>query len=355
MTEKFDILSCTEAELSEYLVSMSQPSYRAKQLFKWLHSGCGFDEMSNLPKQLREHLKENVIIKTPVVEKKFVSKDGTVKYLLKLFDGELIEAVFMTYNHGNTICISSEAGCAMGCKFCASTLKGLSRRLSPSEMLGQVLCVEKDMQKRISNIVMMGIGEPLDNYDNTIKFLHLVSNENGMNIGTRHISVSTCGIIPAIEKLGNEKLGITLSISLHACDDETRNALMPVNRKYSIIPLLKSCREYFEKTGRRISFEYTMIKDVNDSSKHAEKLGRLLREHMGSCPVHVNLIPVNSVKERGFVKSDDNTISTFIAVLGKKGITATRRRSLGSDINASCGQLRYSENQNKRNTQTFNS
>lgn len=355
MTEKLDILSCDEGELEGYFKQISQPSYRAKQVFKWLHSGCGFDEMSNLPKQLREYLKENAIIKTPDVEKKFVSKDGTVKYLLKLFDGELIEAVFMTYNHGNTICISSEAGCAMGCKFCASTLKGLSRRLAPSEMLGQVLCVQRDMQQRISNIVMMGIGEPLDNYENTLKFLRLVSNENGLNVGTRHISVSTCGIVPAIDKLREENLGITLSISLHASDDETRNSLMPVNRKYPISALLESCREYFEKTGRRISFEYTMIKGVNDSSRHAEKLGIVLRKYMGGCPVHVNLIPVNSVKEREFVKSDDADINAFIAVLGKRGITATKRRSLGSDINASCGQLRYSENQNKSILQSDNS
>ncbi len=346
MTEKFDILSCSEQELTEYLTKAGQPTYRAKQVYKWLHSGVGFDEMTNLPKALREYLKENAVIRTPSVEEKYVSKDGTVKYLLRLLDGELIEAVFMVYNHGNTICISSEAGCPMGCKFCASTLKGLSRRLTPSEMLGQVLCVQNDTGKRISNIVMMGIGEPLDNYDNTVKFLRLVSSENGLNIGLRHISVSTCGIVPAIDKLRQKDLGITLSISLHASDDETRTSIMPVNKKYPIAQLLASCKRYFEQTGRRISFEYTMIKGVNDTPHHAQALGDLLRKSMAGCPVHVNLIPVNTVKERTYVKSDEKTVQAFIDILAKKGITATRRRSLGSDINASCGQLRYSKNSN---------
>lgn len=346
MTEKFDILSCSMQELTEYLSNAGHPAYRAKQLFKWLHCGAQFDEMTNLPKALREQLKENAIIRTPSVEEKFTSKDGTVKYLLRLFDGELIEAVFMVYNHGNTICISSEAGCPMGCKFCASTLRGLSRRLTPSEMLGQVLCVQKDTGKRISNIVMMGIGEPLDNYDNTIKFLHLVSAEDGLNIGMRHISVSTCGIVPMIDKLSEEGLGITLSISLHASDDETRSSIMPVNKKYPIAQLLASCKRYFEKTGRRISFEYTMIKGVNDSASHARALGELLRKSMRGDPVHVNLIPVNTVKERAYVKSDEKTVQSFIDILAERGITATRRRSLGSDINASCGQLRYSKNNN---------
>ncbi len=344
MSELFDILSCDQKEIEQYLTSVGEPRYRAGQIFTWLHSGKTFDEMTNVPKSLREHLKEHAIIKTPEIEEKFVSRDGTVKYLLRLFDGELIEAVFMKYNHGNTVCISSEAGCPMGCKFCASTLKGLTRKLAPSEMLGQVLAVEKDMNERVSNIVMMGIGEPLDNYDNTVKFLRLVSDDNGMNIGLRHISVSTCGIVPMINKLRDEGLGITLSISLHASDDETRSAIMPVNKKYPIAQLLDACYEYFDKTGRRISFEYTMIKDVNDSPSHAEKLGQILRKHMRSSPVHVNLIPVNTVKERGFVRSDEASITRFIEILAKRGITATKRRSLGSDINASCGQLRNSKN-----------
>ncbi len=344
MAELFDILSCSKAEIEQYLTSVGEPKYRAKQIFTWLHSGKSFDEMTNVPKSLREHLKENAIIRAPEIEEKYVSRDGTVKYLLRLFDGELIEAVFMKYNHGNTVCISSEAGCPMGCKFCASTLKGLTRKLTPSEMLGQVLTVEKDTKQRVSNIVMMGIGEPLDNYDNTVKFLRLVSDPDGMNIGLRHISVSTCGIVPGINKLRDEGMGITLSISLHASDDETRSSIMPVNKKYPIAELLDACYEYFDKTGRRISFEYTMIKGVNDSPVHAERLGAVLRRHMKSSPVHVNLIPVNTVKERGFVRSDDATIAHFIEILAKRGITATKRRSLGSDINASCGQLRNSKN-----------
>ena len=345
MAELFDILSCNKAEIEQYLTSVGEPKYRSKQIFTWLHSGKSFDEMTNIPKSLREHLKENAIIKSPDIEEKFVSRDGTVKYLLRLFDGEFIEAVFMKYNHGNTVCISSEAGCAMGCKFCASTLKGLTRKLAPSEMLGQILTVEKDTGQRVSNIVMMGIGEPLDNYDNTVRFLRLVSDPDGMNIGLRHISVSTCGIVPGINKLRDEGMGITLSISLHASDDETRSSIMPVNKKYPIAQLLDACYEYFDKTGRRISFEYTMIKGVNDSQAHAERLGAVLRRHMKSSPVHVNLIPVNAVKERGFVKSDDTTIARFIEILAKRGITATKRRSLGSDINASCGQLRNSKKQ----------
>ncbi|MBR6644795.1 MAG: 23S rRNA (adenine(2503)-C(2))-methyltransferase RlmN [Clostridia bacterium] len=344
MAELFDILSCSKAEIEQYLTSVGEPKYRAKQIFTWLHSGKSFDEMTNVPKSLREQLKENAIIRAPEIEEKYVSRDGTVKYLLRLFDGELIEAVFMKYNHGNTVCISSEAGCPMGCKFCASTLKGLTRKLTPSEMLGQVLTVEKDTKQRVSNIVMMGIGEPLDNYDNTVKFLRLVSDPDGMNIGLRHISVSTCGIVPGINKLRDEGMGITLSISLHASDDETRSSIMPVNKKYPIAELLDACYEYFDKTGRRISFEYTMIKGVNDSPVHAERLGAVLRRHMKSSPVHVNLIPVNTVKERGFVRSDEATIVRFIEILAKRGITATKRRSLGSDINASCGQLRNSKN-----------
>ncbi len=343
MAELFDILSCNISELEEYLISINEPKYRAKQLFSWLHSGKTFDEMTNIPKKLREYLKENTLVRIPEIEEKYISCDGTVKYLLRLCDGELIEAVFMQYNHGNTVCISSEAGCAMGCKFCASTLGGLSRKLTPSEMLGQVMKVQSDTGKKVSNIVMMGIGEPLDNYDNTVKFLHLVSDENGMNIGLRHISVSTCGIIPGINKLRDEGLGITLSISLHASDDETRSAIMPVNKKYPIAELLGACKDYFDKTGRRISFEYTMIKGVNDTPAHAERLGQVLRNYMKSSPMHVNLIPVNDVKERGFVKSDESTVNRFIQILSKRGISATRRRSLGADINASCGQLRNSK------------
>ena len=343
--EKIDILSLSLEDLEAKIVSLGEPKYRAKQIFSWINKGMWDDEMKNIPLALRAKLNEVFFYPLPKIERKLVSKiDGTIKYLFKLHDGELIESVFMKYNHGNTVCISSEAGCPMGCKFCASTLKGLTRKLAPSEMLGQVLVVEKDMGQRVSNIVMMGIGEPLDNYYNTVKFLRLVSDDNGMNIGLRHISVSTCGIVPMINKLRDEGLGITLSISLHASDDETRSEIMPVNKKYPIAQLLEACYEYFDKTGRRISFEYTMIKDVNDSPSHAEKLGQILRKYMRSSPVHVNLIPVNTVKERGFVRSDETSITRFIEILAKRGITATKRRSLGSDINASCGQLRNSKN-----------
>ncbi len=344
-----DILSLDKQELQQWLQTLSQPKYRAGQIFSRLHQGADFDGMTNIPLSLRQYLKENAIIKTPTPIRKLTSRDGTVKYLMKLYDGEVVESVLMRYNHGNSVCISSQVGCRMGCKFCASTLKGLKRSLAPSELLGQVLAIQKDSGQRVSNIVMMGIGEPLDNYDATVKFLHLVSCPDGLNIGSRHISVSTCGIVPKIYELAQHDFGITLSISLHAVSDEARGEIMPINKKYNIEKLLTACRDYFSHTGRRISFEYTLISGVNDSEDDAKRLAHILRKYLGSMPIHVNLIPVNEVKERGFKKSTEANVKRFCDRLNSCTVVATVRRSLGSDIDASCGQLRnsYTEEENR--------
>ncbi len=349
-TVKKDIASLELYELTDYLTELSELSgvkfekFRAKQIFSWLMKGvASFAEMSNLSAKQREALSEYCYIAIPKIHKKFVSKlDGTVKYLFELFDGERIESVFMRYKHGNTICISTQAGCRMGCSFCASTLAGLSRHLTPSEMLGQILAAQNDTGERISNIVMMGIGEPLDNYDNSVKFLRLVNCPDGINIGYRHISLSTCGVVPGIYRLAEENFPITLSISLHAPTQEYRESIMPVARKWSIDELLSACRDYIKDTGRRISFEYTMIDSVNDSEECARTLAKLLSGML----CHVNLIPLNDVRERNFKKSNTKSIQNFAAILEKNGITATVRRRLGSDINASCGQLRRDESEN---------
>lgn len=348
---KIDIASLNRDELAQTLCEISQESgvkiekFRAKQIYSWLVKGVyGFDEMINVPKSIRCVLEEYCFLTLPKVEKKLVSKiDGTVKYLFKLYDGEFIESVFMRYEHGNTLCVSTQVGCRMGCTFCASTLTGLTRNLYPSEILGQVVATQRDMCERVSNIVMMGIGEPLDNYDNVMKFLLLVNDEEGLNIGQRHISLSTSGLCDKIRMLADEKKQITLSLSLHASDAETRKKLMPVARKYDLDELLDSCRYYIEKTGRRISFEYAMISGENDTREHAEKLSKLLSGML----CHVNLIPLNDVKERTYTKSTKKAIDEFVKVLESHHITATVRRKLGSDINASCGQLR-AENENKR-------
>ncbi|MBO5744619.1 MAG: 23S rRNA (adenine(2503)-C(2))-methyltransferase RlmN, partial [Clostridia bacterium] len=280
----------------------------------------------------------------PQIERKYVSAiDGTVKYLFRMFDGQMIESVVMSYEHGYTICVSCQCGCRMGCKFCASTIAGKVRDLSAGEILSQIIAAQRDLGIRISNIVMMGIGEPLDNYDNTIKFLKLVSDENNLNIGSRHISVSTCGVVDNIYELAKEKLGITLSISLHAYADEVRSAIMPVNKKWNIDALLTSCASYFRTTGRRISFEYTLIQGVNDSEQGALSLAAVLKKYMKDMPLHVNLIPVNDVKEREFKATEKNAAIKFMNTLNKNGVNATIRRKLGSDINASCGQLRREE------------
>ena len=335
---KIDILSLSLGELTEKIVSLGEPKFRAKQIYEWLNKGAWDEEMKNVPKALRAKLNEHFFFALPTVERKLVSKiDGTVKYLFKLYDGELIESVFMRYEHGNTLCISSQVGCRMGCKFCASTLLGKTRDLLPSEMLGQIIASEKDTGERISNVVMMGIGEPLDNYDNTIKFLKLVSSDDGLNIGLRHISVSTCGLVDKIEKLSGEGLPVTLSISLHAYDNAVRDEIMPVNKKYPIETLLNACQKYFEKTSRRISFEYTLIAGKNDTSEGACRLAGIIKKYINS-PCHVNLIPLNEVKETKLETS--KIVSNFKNKLLSLGINATVRRRLGSDINASCGQLR---------------
>lgn len=318
---------------------MGQPSFRAKQIFTWLHKfGVdSFDEMSNLPKAMREKLAEDYYISSCKIEKKLVSKkDGTVKYLFSLCDGEYVESVIMKYKYGYTICVSSQVGCKMGCRFCASTLAGFVRNLTAGEIESQLHAAQKDLDIRISNIVLMGIGEPLDNYDNVILFMHNVNNENGLNISMRNITLSTCGVVPRIYDLMNENLQITLTISLHAPNDIIRSKTMPVNDKWGIDELLKACRDYIKKTNRRVSFEYTLINKVNDTPQCANEL--CSRLHGMLC--HVNLIPVNDVEERGNVRSSDDSVNKFLQILQNNGINATIRRTLGSDINASCGQLR---------------
>lgn len=325
-------------ELTEYLKSVGEPRFRTEQIFTWLHRGVtSYDEMTNLSKVTREKLENETYVSTLKIREKYVSKlDGTVKYLFELPDGNCIESVVMRYHHGLTICISSQVGCRMGCRFCASTIGGLCRSLTAGEILNQVIFAQKDIRERISNIVIMGIGEPLDNFDNIIKFLHNVNHEKGLNIGYRHITLSTCGVAPMIYKLADEKLPITLTISLHAPNDAIRDTIMPVNHKYKIDELLEACRYYVNLTGRRISFEYSLIHGVNDSVENAKELARLVFELHG----HVNLIPVNKVKERNFEKGTSEDIRSFCQTLINSGINATVRRELGSDISASCGQLR---------------
>lgn len=353
MTTKVDLLSLLPTELEEYFISIGEPKFRAKQVFSRLHRGERISEITNLSKALRERLVAETLDTLPSVEEKLVSKiDGTVKYLFRLHDGACIESVFMKYKHGNTLCISSQVGCRMGCKFCASTIGGRVRNLYPSELLGQVIAAEKDSGERISNIVMMGIGEPLDNYDNVIKFLKLVNHPDGLNIGYRHISLSTCGVVDGIYRLAEEDFPITLSISLHAANDLRRSEIMPINNKWNIGALLTACQAYYNKTGRRISFEYTLISGKNDSEADANELAALLISAFRSsgAPIHVNLIRVNEVKETGFKKGSAESVNAFAKVLEKRGITATVRRKLGSDVNAACGQLRRS-NMNKNDPQ----
>ncbi len=342
---KKELLSLTRDELEELLLSIGEPRYRAGQIFQGLHKGLSPEEMTNIGKTTRAKLAEVATYYLPRVKRKLVSAiDGTVKYLFELSDGHAVESVVMHYDHGTTICISSQVGCAMGCKFCASTIGGKVRNLSPAALLGQVIAAAKDSGERIDSIVMMGIGEPLDNFDNVIRFLTLVNAEGGVNIGYRHISLSTCGLVPRIDRLAEYKLPTTLSISLHAADDETRDGIMPVNRAYPIAELLAACLRYYKTTGRRISFEYTLIQGKNDSREQAEKLAlllnRALRTRTETMPIHVNLIPVNEVEETGFKRAGAQAIKQFAAILKKNGIRATVRRRLGADINASCGQLR---------------
>ncbi len=326
------------SELKAEITALGFPEYRAKQVFEWLNKGIkSFDEMSNLPKAIREELKKIYYISVAILEKKQISDyDSTVKYLFSLTDGELIESVVMKYHHGYSICISTQVGCKMGCSFCATGKGGFIRNLSASEMLAQIEAAQSDLKIRISNIVLMGMGEPLDNYDNVLRFLHLVSADCGLNIGMRHISLSTCGLVDKIYELSKENLQLTLSISLHAPNDAIRSKTMPVNKKYPIDTLLKACRYYTKTTGRRISFEYAMIDGVNDSDECAAELASKLKGML----CHVNLIPVNSVTETNYRKSKKDRLVSFCNILQKKGITATVRRTLGADIDAACGQLR---------------
>ena len=340
-----DLRSLTFSELSELLEGLNEPKFRAKQIFSWLLKGVtDFDEMTNLSKATREKLREVSFISGLLIERKLVSKiDGTTKYLFKLSDGNCIETVVMRYNYGLSVCISSQVGCRMGCSFCASTIGGIERNLTSGEILNQVIFAQKDIGERISNIVMMGIGEPFDNYENVLKFLENVNHPDGLNIGYRHISISTCGIIPKIREFSELEIPINLCISLHAPDNETRDKIMPVNKKYRIEDLISECRSYTKKTSRRITFEYSLISGVNDSLEQAEKLSRLLSGML----CHVNLIPVNKVLERSFTHGSKKSILEFCEYLNNRKINATIRRELGSDINASCGQLRRQEMKNK--------
>ena len=334
-----DLRSLTYSELEKFIIYIGEARFRAGQIFSWLHKkgANSFDEMTNLSKQLREKIAENSYISCAKIAQKYVSKiDGTIKYLIQFEDGECVETVVMRYHHGITVCISSQAGCRMGCRFCASTIGGKKRDLLSGEIILQVMLAQKDIGERISNIVMMGIGEPLDNFENVKRFLINVNDERGLNIGYRHISLSTCGVVDGIDALAKMNIPITLSISLHAPNDEIRNATMPVNKRWPIEELLEACRRYQAATTRRISFEYAMIDGINDSEENA----RELRSRLEGIMCHVNLIPVNNVSERNYKKSSAQAIKKFIKILEEAGITATVRRELGSDISASCGQLR---------------
>ena len=333
-----DIKSLYLSELEKLLADEGYPKFRAGQVSLWLKKGVtSFDEMGNIPKDLRGYLKRSCYISVANIEKKLISMyDDTVKYLFRLSDGECVESVVMKYIHGYSICVSTQAGCKMGCSFCATGRGGFARNLTPSEILSQIETAQKDLNIRISNVVLMGMGEPLDNFDNVVRFLKIVSSEESLNIGLRHITLSTCGIVPKIYELADLKMPVTLSVSLHAPDNETRSKTMPINRKYPVEQLIKACIYYFNTTKRRVSFEYAMIEDVNDSAENAKTLANLL----SVMPCHVNLIPVNSVKGTFYRKSSVKRQKAFVEILEKRGITATVRRTLGSDINASCGQLR---------------
>ncbi len=336
---KKDIKSLFPQEVEAELIALGQPKFRGKQIVSWLHEKrvTSFAEMTNLPQSLRNVLEENYYINSLKIVRRLESKlDGTVKYLYELKDKNCIEAVLMKYKHGNSLCISTQVGCRMGCKFCASTLAGLVRSLEPSEMLDEIYTAVRDSGERVSNVVLMGIGEPLDNYDNVIRFLKLLSMPEGYNLSLRHLSLSTCGVVDKIDKLAEEDMGLTLSISLHAPNDEIRSQTMPINNRWGVDELMASCHSYFKKTGRRISFEYALIDGVNDEPRHAKELASRLK----GMPAHVNLIPVNPVEERGFKRGTRQKIESFQHQLQNLGVNATIRRELGADINAACGQLR---------------
>ncbi len=334
-----DIKSMTPEELTAWLKELGEPAFRAKQVLKWLYRGVtSFEEMTDLSKALRQKLEEEALLTPPTVAQKQASQeDGTIKYLWRLADGNCVESVLMRYRHGNTVCISCQVGCRMGCAFCASTIAGKVRDLTPAEMLDQVLFTQMDSGAPISNIVLMGIGEPLDNFDTVLRFLTLVNCPDGLNIGMRHISLSTCGLTEKIDKLAQYELQLTLSVSLHAPDDETRSQIMPVNRSVGVEKLLETCRRYFDRTGRRVSYEYAMIDGVNDADWQADLLAKRLK----GAPAHVNLIPLNEVEESCLKPS--RRVASFQKRLEGHGVTVTVRRKLGGDIDASCGQLRRKE------------
>lgn len=334
-----DIRSMSQDEIKQTLSELNQPAYRAGQLYSWLHKqkAESYSEMLNLPKTLRESLEEKYPLRGCSIARKQVSaRDGTVKYLFELYDGELVESVIMKYKYGYTVCVSTQAGCKMGCAFCASTVGGFRRHLLPGEILSEIYTAEKDLGITVSHIVLMGMGEPLDNYENVMRFLDLITDENGHNISMRNISLSTCGIVPRIYDLLQRKLQLTLSVSLHAPFDDMRSKIMPVNRTYHIDELLTACRQYASETSRRISFEYAMLAGINDTDECARTLAKKLKGML----CHVNLIPVNEVAESPFHPSSPERVDAFVSILEKSGVTATVRRKLGSDIDASCGQLR---------------
>ena len=341
-----NLKNCNQQELADIFKELGQPAFRAKQVFTWLHKGVrSYEEMTNLPKALRDTLTEAYPIHAPKVVRKQESKrDGTIKYLWELADGNCVETVLMRYNYGNTVCISTEVGCRMGCAFCASTIGGLVRRLEPYEMLDEVLFTQLDSGLPISRIVLMGIGEPLDNFDNVMRFLELVNDENGMNISMRHISLSTCGLVPKIDELAKRKLQISLAISLHGPNNEIRSKVMPVNKAYPIEELLDACRRYYAATSRRLHFEYAMIDGVNDREEDAKEILRRLK----GLPAHFNLIPLNHVEESPLKPSSKANVARFQKLLEEGGITVTVRRTLGGDIDASCGQLRRKYNKEKQ-------
>lgn len=333
-----DIKSMYLTELQEWVKEKGYPEFRATQLFDWLHKKyvASVDDMTNVPKKLREDILKEGFISIKEETRQVSEKDGTIKFLYRLYDGQMIETVFMRYSYGNSICISSQAGCRMGCKFCASTIGGLVRNLTASEMLEQVYATMRLTEERISNIVVMGTGEPLDNYDNLIRFIRLISDEKGYNISQRGITVSSCGIVPRIYDLAGEKLAITFALSLHAPTDEERKELMPIAYQYTLDETIKACKDYFETTGRRVTFEYSLVKGKNDTVEQALKLAKLLK----GMNCHVNLIPINPVSERNFARSDEDSIEKFKLTLEKSSINGTIRKSVGSDIDAACGQLR---------------
>lgn len=345
-----DLRSMNMEELKNWVVGMGQPAFRAKQIYQWLHVKLAkeTDEMTNLPKNLRQLMDSHGMYGVDVVTRLISSDDGTNKFLFRLYDGNVIESVLMKYKHGNSVCISSQVGCRMGCRFCASTIGGLVRNLEASEMLSQIYAIQRITGERVSNVVVMGTGEPLDNFDNLIRFINMLTDDNGLNISQRNVTVSSCGLVPEIRRLADLELSITFALSLHAPNDQARRELMPIANRYSIAEVLDACDYYFEKTGRRITFEYSLVKGQNDGEDNAKELAHLIRGR--NC--HVNLIPVNPIKERSYERAENGAIERFKNILERNQITATVRRSMGRDIDAACGQLRrkYEEQNNEDRT-----